>query len=674
MAEIDDIEVIIPITVDTSLANKSMAELKNEVRDAKKALDQTTIGTDDYNKAVTRLSNAQSTLTKAEQLYKEQLAEVAKNTTTVSTATDIAGKSLAQMRLQLSSMLKEVAKLTPGTQGFVDMSAKVGILNQQIKDAEKTYGSFVRNVGNYGQQVIDTTTGALGGIQAQAQYLITELPNLAQSPLIFIRAIGNNLAGIGMQMQQTGATIGSVFKAIVSGFSGPLGIIALFTTLVTVITANWDAIKNFTASIFNFERSLSKSEETIRSAGNTLSILTNNLNAATKSTKELSAATIFQAQTAVKELGIAQRVVIAQLAEEEAAYKRLSELQVSGQAEIMFRNVQIQNSANSIEALKNTIKAYSDAIGSADAQLRIMQIDLEEQSKIQAKIASGSGSKIPSIEDLVGTGEDIARKQSEDYWKSLPKYLREMGRTIKTDSPLSLLDMFDINSEEFTISNDRLNEIVSDLESRILAAVDNRETAGGLFNRVLFGGDVDAFGDEVAKGLGFATQGFNALQQLSNTAYQNRLDEAQLDGKITAEEKKQLEKAWKQKQAYDIAAATSSGLLSIANAAATVPFLPMGLINAGVAATMMAANIAQIKSVKMPGVNVGSSGGGSSSTTGNAIPQPMAVLTSPIIETNTRLNSADIDRINITSRVYVVESDITNAQNRVKVVENETSF
>ncbi len=101
----------------------------------------------------------------------------------------------------------------------------------------------------------------------------------------------------------------------------------------------------------------------------------------------------------------------------------------------------------------------------------------------------------------------------------------------------------------------------------------------------------------------------------------------------------------------------------------------LGVAAAAAAITAGLANVKKILSVKVPAVK-GVKSGSSSGTTGTptAIPQPIATLTSPIVETHTNMTSSEVDRLSTAQRVYVVESDITDVQKRVRVVENETSY
>lgn len=507
------------------------------------------------------------------------------------------------------NLQKTLLLLTPGTKEYDDrlreavalkaeLVARTANLNAAINKEVYAYTKAGESIKQANSKIQE----GMYGIQTQAQYLITELPNLAQSPMLFMRAIGNNFAQIGMEMQRTGQGIGSVFASLVKGLAGPLGIITLVVTLTTVIASNWDSIKNWISGLFNAGKEVKYTAQIIEQSRSSFEHYVGILDRATSSTKDLSAATIFLAKSALNEMKIAQAQLMGELEAAELVVDRLSR---GAAARTGLGQARLRNAQKDVESLKTAILDMGGAITSADMDIRVMQIDLDSMVNEQ------SNGKIIELSNLFESGSEIARKISEKFWDSLPRYIQSKGRSLKEDNPFSLVGDFDLGVEEFRLSADEIKSIYEELMSLVGPEIDKRETAGGLFNRLFFGGDPKGFGDELVKTMKLTEDGFQALTQLANTNYQNKLDEAELDGIITKEEEKNLKKAWKQKQAFDIAAATTSGLLSIANAAATIPFFPMGLIQSGVAAAMMAANIAQIKSVKMPGFE-GANGGSSS--------------------------------------------------------------
>ena len=88
------------------------------------------------------------------------------------------------------------------------------------------------------------------------------------------------------------------------------------------------------------------------------------------------------------------------------------------------------------------------------------------------------------------------------------------------------------------------------------------------------------------------------------------------------------------------------------------------------AAAAVASGIQNIMAIKSTEVK-----GASSSNDGGSVNVPLTIEPIDVQENFTKLDSDDLDIINNTNqRVYVVESDITETQNRVKVNEAEATF
>lgn len=120
-----------------------------------------------------------------------------------------------------------------------------------------------------------------------------------------------------------------------------------------------------------------------------------------------------------------------------------------------------------------------------------------------------------------------------------------------------------------------------------------------------------------------------------------------------------------------IAGTTISTLASAQNiyeSTAKIPFVGKVLAPIASATALMQGykRVKEIAKVKVPNGKKGGSG---------VMPQPQILQSMPNVQqTVTKMDGDDLDIINKDSKVYVVESDITNQQRRVKVAENEASF
>jgi hypothetical protein len=112
------------------------------------------------------------------------------------------------------------------------------------------------------------------------------------------------------------------------------------------------------------------------------------------------------------------------------------------------------------------------------------------------------------------------------------------------------------------------------------------------------------------------------------------------------------------------------GIISSWTSAMSLP-APISFITGGVmTAFTTALGIAQINSIKKQSFD----GGGSGASTATAMPSvnTAALISSPINYT-TEVKGAQAEE-EVAQRVYVVESDITNTQSKVKTVQDESTY
>jgi hypothetical protein len=95
----------------------------------------------------------------------------------------------------------------------------------------------------------------------------------------------------------------------------------------------------------------------------------------------------------------------------------------------------------------------------------------------------------------------------------------------------------------------------------------------------------------------------------------------------------------------------------------------LGAINVASMLTLGGMNIAKIKNTKVDG------SGGDSTTTGAAVPSVSTYSSElPFSYTKQVTGASEVDALNQDTRVYILESDIQESNNRVQVRENESSF
>lgn len=163
---------------------------------------------------------------------------------------------------------------------------------------------------------------------------------------------------------------------------------------------------------------------------------------------------------------------------------------------------------------------------------------------------------------------------------------------------------------------------------------------------------------------------YRSLQEKKNAALQNSLSVASdIFGSMAqiAGEETEAGKAFAVTRAViDTYAAANSAYASMAG----IPYVGPAL-GIAAAAAAIASGIANVKTILS--TKVGSNPDDPQLPTGASVTPP-ALNMPPIEYTRNLLGNKETDELNKPTKVYVLESDITDAQNRVKVTEDNASF
>ena len=147
---------------------------------------------------------------------------------------------------------------------------------------------------------------------------------------------------------------------------------------------------------------------------------------------------------------------------------------------------------------------------------------------------------------------------------------------------------------------------------------------------------------------------------------------AQLMNGLAAEQDTSTKEGFEQQKKFQVAGATMSMLSGIASAwASSMEFGPIAgpILGSILSAFMLATGIMQINKIKATEFNNGSTSSAGATPNTSAINSVIA----PVQYTKD-VQGASIEGAIKDSRVFVVESDITNTQNKVSVTENEAKY
>lgn len=159
------------------------------------------------------------------------------------------------------------------------------------------------------------------------------------------------------------------------------------------------------------------------------------------------------------------------------------------------------------------------------------------------------------------------------------------------------------------------------------------------------------------------TDVMNSMSQIIDAVYSNMEARAERDGEISKEEAEKL----KQVQIAQAWITTLQGMINAFSTSNALP-QPFGMIMAGInASAVLAMGIANINKMKAQEIS------GTVQPSAN-VPSSSSYSTQSYNYTRQLNGVKEVEELNKSQRVYVLESDITNAQKKSKVRVSETSF
>ena len=150
-------EVVI-LRVDTGAAVKSVADLRFNIAEYKKALNEAEIGSAEYREALDQLTTNQNALRNAMHASTASLADVSK-------AAQGIGGSYNALVAQMAK-LKEEFRSTNDVARRNELGAQIDGINTKLKNLDAQQGNFGRNVGNYTKSVVDAFSKMGGSVSS----------------------------------------------------------------------------------------------------------------------------------------------------------------------------------------------------------------------------------------------------------------------------------------------------------------------------------------------------------------------------------------------------------------------------------------------------------------------------------------------------------------------------
>ena len=637
-------EIVNVITIKTEESQNTIKGLKKEIADLKKNLDNAVIGSDEFEKASKDLAKAQNDL-------KTALADGKKTTDNVEGSYNHLVSTMAELKKEWKATADEVKRN--------DLAQQIDAINTELKDMDASIGNFQRNVGDYAnsfkeafdqqQKSTENVRIGLDGLQKTAAGLasgyaavqgVMNLLNIENSnferAMIKVQSAMAIAQGIGglKDLIEGGGTLITVFKNATTGvgnfITGLSGVkkailatgIGIFVVALGTMVAYWD---DLTAAVQRWVGVLNQGAEKLNEVNAQQGYLSNT---AIQKQRELNREIKIMQANGASELEIAEKRL--QLTKEtkeeqekfvkglEEQYNNAKWYQDNGYFLTDFQKTILEQYPEIIEKGKEFIEQYRQQWldATTDVEVAIIKANKATTGKTET---SGETSFTPTKQEGV-----LSQLSSEfDSEVGLFAASRERMVTLNEEANKQMLEQVKAFGKKET---DRIRE-----EAEKQKAIKEMVTQSSL---------------DIAS---------DALGSLSSI-----IGEETAVGKAAAVAQTTID-------TYQSAQAAYKSMVGI-----PVVGPALGIAAATAASLAGVANIKKILSVKTDSIG---NGDVDTSTPSPAVsPRVNLSESMPIQYTRDLLTDSELSNINQEQTVVVLESDITDTQNRVKVKEQNASF
>ena len=133
-------DIVTTLKVNTGESEKTIKQLKDEIKNLKKSLEEATIGSDAFEQASQELAQAQNEL-------KSVLDSTKKSVQDAEGSYNALSKQMSELKKEWKATNDEAKRNQLGEQ--------IDKINNELKELDATIGNHQRNVGNYKQDIID---------------------------------------------------------------------------------------------------------------------------------------------------------------------------------------------------------------------------------------------------------------------------------------------------------------------------------------------------------------------------------------------------------------------------------------------------------------------------------------------------------------------------------------
>jgi hypothetical protein len=218
------------IDIDAKNAMKTLKDLKDEVKELRKALDNCEIGSDEFTDTLNQLTDAQKELKNATKSSTEAMEG----------SYDSLVKKMAELKEQWRATANEIERTKLGTE--------IADINQQLKDMDAELGNYQRNVGNYSSAFEGVTLKFEDGVGK-----FEKLNTVSQDVIGSFDILEGGLKAIGVESEVVSGLMDKLGGAMkmTQGFKSVTEGVGNFKALAASVKASTVALSGFKKALIS---------------------------------------------------------------------------------------------------------------------------------------------------------------------------------------------------------------------------------------------------------------------------------------------------------------------------------------------------------------------------------------------------------------------------------------
>ena len=648
MAEIENVVIF---RADTGAAVKTVGDLKASISFLKKELDKAEVGTKAYADTLVQLQTQQAALKNAmhDTTYTTEeeadaFAQTAKQAKGLGTSYNALVRQMADLDQQFRNT-EDVAKRDA-------LGAQIKNINAQLKEMDAQRGKFGRNVGNYSSaldnlgNILGRTGGQFGKVVSGAKAAKLGFDALSTTPVIGVLGL-----------------LASALSKVISGMKTS-----------EENTMAWErALAAFKPIADAFTRSMQQVGKAVADVANWIVDLLDKWGLLNEASQQRIA--LEEKNQRIIQLQRATAINNAQLEQEvaELRNKAAQKEKYTAKERLAFLEQAVKWEE---KIAKNNKELAEQRLAAAEEEAALTDNGTEDKERLtQLKVAAIQAEKDFYVttrrlqSEMATARREIANEGAAGARAVVEQVEEETGIVIQSiDELMKILEAAEKADDERRAAKVAADKEVTELSEAMLAG--QTEALQAELDAQLEA-EYDAMMEEreiQRQRIDTFTAYCSGISTLASSLAD--IYEADSDAsEAAAKQAKDLQTA--SAIISTIGGAVSAYMNTINSIPNPVVAIPLAIINA---ASVLAAGYAQVKKIQQ--TKVGKSSGSSVSTPSAVVSAPAATA-GGVQEIRTITGASEEDRLNrmaSDTRVYVVESDITNAQNAQRVRVAEASF